>query len=330
MKLCGLFATAAVASDAAWNEVNRRQGKHGRVNLGDDNDRLLLHHPICMTYPDDQKCKSECQETFTANSGRISISDYESFTSCLWQIKLPPTRTITLQFVDDFDLEYHYQCGYDRVHIFSGSVDGDNQRQGRFCGPRGSDNLPWDGSGRNVAVNGEMNFFSAPYDIRNNNAIIGFDADQSLIGGGFTLVWNSHKLYDYDFTDVFEAHEFVTTTAQFLFDNVQFDSPREKRVYSKQLAGRIIEASHRALSNNPGSSGPKQRRCAKSQDESVSNETVQIMKDLYDNDQADFRDAMAAMEALITEFLGNCRVGGQKWPVRVTQFGEAVEDDRRL
>ena len=36
------------------------------------------------------------------------------------------------------------------------------------------------------------------------------------------------------------------------------------------------------------------------------------------------------MEALITEFLGNCRVGGQKWPVRVTQFGEAVEDDRRL
>ena len=90
-----------------------------------------------MTYPGDDKCKPECQKTFTENSGRIEISDYESFTSCLWQIKLPPTRTITLQFVDDFDLEYHMQCGYDRVHIFSGSIDGDNQRQGRFCGPRG-------------------------------------------------------------------------------------------------------------------------------------------------------------------------------------------------
>jgi len=227
MKLCGLFATAAIASDAAWNEVNKRGGKHGRVNLGDENnDRLLLHHPICMTYPEDAKCKAECQQTFTQNSGEIQVSDYESFTSCLWQIKLPPTRTIELQFVGDFDLEYHFQCGYDRVHIFSGSIDGDNQRQARFCGPKGSDEFPWDGSKRNVAVNGEMNFFTAPFNIHNNNAIIGFDADQNLVGGGFTLKWNSHKIYDYDFTDVFESHEFVTTTAKYLFNSVQFNSVR--------------------------------------------------------------------------------------------------------
>ena len=90
-----------------------------------------------MTFPDHPNCKSSCQKTFTSFSGRIEVSDYESYTSCLWQIKLPPTRTIEIQFEGKFDLEFHYQCGYDRVHIFSGTVDGDNQRQARFCGPKG-------------------------------------------------------------------------------------------------------------------------------------------------------------------------------------------------
>ena len=107
--------------------------------MGDGNqDRLLLHHPMCMTFPDHPNCEESCQQTFTSFSGKIEIKDYESYTSCLWQIKLPPTRTIEIQFTGDFDLEYHYQCGYDRVHIFSGSIDGDNQRQGRFCGPKGT------------------------------------------------------------------------------------------------------------------------------------------------------------------------------------------------
>ena len=73
-----------------------------------------------------------------------------------------------------------------------------------------------------------MNFFTSPYDIRNNNAIVGFDADQSFVGGGFTLKWNSHKMYEYDFTNVFEAHEFVTKTANHLFNNVMFNTDRGK------------------------------------------------------------------------------------------------------
>ena len=132
-------------SDAAWDQVEKRGGKHGRVNMGDGNqDRLLLHHPMCMTFPDHPNCEESCQQTFTSFSGKIEIKDYESYTSCLWQIKLPPTRTIEIQFTGDFDLEYHYQCGYDRVHIFSGSIDGDNQRQGRFCGPKGSLSFSFD------------------------------------------------------------------------------------------------------------------------------------------------------------------------------------------
>jgi len=54
------------------------------------------------------------------------------------------------------------------------------------------------------------------FDIRNSQAFVGFDADQSIIGGGFTLKWNARRMYEYDFTDVFEAHEFVTKEAGFL------------------------------------------------------------------------------------------------------------------
>lgn len=107
----------------------------------------------------------------------------------------------------------------------------------------------------------------------------------------------------------------------------------EKKLYQKQLDGKINSASLRALQNNPGSpDGFKKRRCAKSEAEPVSDATVRIMMSLADmkNGNADFRDAMGAMEALITEFLGDCRIGGKRWPERVSDFAERVEDDRRL
>ena len=77
-------------------------------------------------------------------------------------------------------------------------------------------------------MNGKMNFFSQPFDIRNNQAFVGFDADQSFIGGGFTLQWNAKRMYEYDFTDVFEAHQFVTEEAAYLFTKVQFNTERGK------------------------------------------------------------------------------------------------------
>ena len=75
-------------------------------------------------------------------------------------------------------------------------------------------------------MNGNMNFFTQPFDIRNNQAFVGFDADQSFIGGGFTLQWNAKRMYKYDFTDVFDAHTFVTEEAGFLFTKVQFNTER--------------------------------------------------------------------------------------------------------
>ena len=77
----------------------------------------------------------------------------------------------------------------------------------------------------------------------------------------------------------------------------------EKKLYQKQLDNRITAASLRALQNNPGSpDGFKKRRCAKSQNESVSNEVVQIMMDLSDNENADFRDAMVSLIQIQSAF----------------------------
>ena len=135
----------------------------------------------------------------------------------------------------------------------------------------------------------------------------------------------SGNSYDYDFTDVFQAHDFVTKTAAVKFGNFSFKKRRSKyhnnspfknvlflrhpkcwiifmsflagRVLTKNLAGKITAASKRALSNNPGSSGGLKRKCAKSQAISVSNETVQIMKNLADDGKnANFRDAMVSFE----------------------------------
>ena len=51
-----------------------------------------------------------------------------------------------------------------------------------------------------------------------------------------------------------------------------------------------------ALSNNPGSHGARRRRCAKSEEISVSNETVQVMKNLADDENASFRNAMVIFQ----------------------------------
>ena len=140
----------------------------------------------------------------------------------------------------------------------------------------------------------------------------------------------SEKSYEYDFTDVFQAHEFVTKTADQLFNNLSFKTKRSKytknfkwfienkllcnlpvslmihsshflvkRHCGKRLEGRITAGTLRALQNNPGSGGLHgigQRRCAKSQELSVSNETVQIMKDLADDENANLRDTMVSFK----------------------------------
>lgn len=335
MKLFGYLAAYALAAkDAKWDEVTKRHGKHGRLNAHQGGqDRLLLHYPICMTNRDSPLCDKTCIKKFDNLSGQIKVKDYNSFRSCLWEINVPAGNTLTFQFVDEFNLEYHTRCGFDRVHIFSGTIDGETRRQGRFCGPKPGTKKPYDGSRRNNNIKGVMPFWDEPYDIQSNNAIVGFDSDQTLSGGGFTLIWNSYKTSNYDFTNVYETHSFLTKQAEYLFGSVNFEDNKKKKKYTKMLQGKIIGASLRALSNNPGSKGEKQRRCAKSEALSVNPSLVNLCSELEQKVnlmEADFSDAMSGLIALIDEFLGECTMAGEKWPLKVRKFSQSVTRDRIL
>ena len=72
----------------------------------------------------------------------------------------------------------------------------------------------------------------------------------------------------------------------------------DKKKFEKQLNGKIIRASKAALTNNPGSSGSKKRRCAKSEAISVSNAIVSkctTLQSKVDSMTADFSDAMVSL-----------------------------------
>lgn len=334
MKLFGILAAVGIAKDEKWSKVEKRGGKHGRVSVdGPGQDRLLLHYPICMTNREHPLCDSGCVKKYTQLSGQIRVKNYDSFKSCLWEIEVPATHTLSFQFKDTFDLEFHQRCGYDRVHIFSGTIEGDNQRQGRFCGPKPGTGKPFDGSGRNVEINNNMPFYDSAFDIQSNTAFIGFDADQSFVGGGFTLTWNAFRTTNIDFTNVFEAHQYITKQARYLFNAVMFESAKDKKKFEKQLEGKIIRASQSALQNNPGSVGDKKRRCAKSEQIPVSNDIVSKCTQLQskvDSMTADFSDAMDVIIDLITEYLGDCKKAGERWPDRVSGYARNVANDRKI
>ena len=54
-----------------------------------------------------------------------------------------------------------------------------------------------------------MPFWDVPYKMMANKAIIGFDIDQTKLGKGFVLEWNAVDNSIYDFTDVYESHDFL-------------------------------------------------------------------------------------------------------------------------
>ena len=241
----------------------------------------------------------------------------------MWTIAVPAGQSISFKFEKKFDLEYHHRCGYDRVHIFSGTIDGETQRQGRFCGPKTASNKPYDGSRRHVETNGVMPVWDTAFDIQSNTAIVGFDSDQTFVGVGFKLVWNSHPANGpVDFTNVFDAHGWLADSAKTLFNSVMFRTDKgifaniinkyiiknikhiiyflDKKKFKKQLDGKITTSSRTALQNNPGSgAGYKKRKCAKSQQISVSIALVEkchALQTKINQQDADFSDAMVSIK----------------------------------
>jgi len=213
-----------------WKRNGRRNGKHGRTDVT-NNDRWIWDFPLCMTVPNSPSCDNECKGDFTADSGSIVIKpkDYINYQSCLWTIKVSPNKKLLFSFDKKvgFDVEYHHKCGYDRIHIFSGTIEGENKRHARWCGPKDGAK-PYDGTGKVKETDGVLPFWDAPYDLGSNEAIIGFDVDQKFVGNGFTLRWNAENMYDIDFNNVYEAHQYLEDALAGQMTQILFPKDKSK------------------------------------------------------------------------------------------------------
>ena len=99
----------------------------------------------------------------------------------MFQINVGPNRRVHLQFDQDagFGLEWHRQCGFDKVHIFRGNADNfvETNRIARFCGPK-SGSAPFDGSGKLKAVDGSQPMWDTAFNTRSSEILVGIDLDQ--------------------------------------------------------------------------------------------------------------------------------------------------------
>ena len=78
-------------------------------------------------------------------------------------------------------MEWHYMCGYDKLHIFTGSIEnyGSTNRIARFCGPKMKGwSKPFDGTRQLKNIGGVLPMWDEPYDTNTNEVIIGIDLDQ--------------------------------------------------------------------------------------------------------------------------------------------------------
>ena len=105
-----------------------------------------------------------------------------------------------------------------------------------------------------------------------------------------------------EFLSVFDAHDSVSHIARSLFQGpseliANYLKKPKIELLKRQLNGKIIRASNKALANNPGSNGPKKRKCAKSEKMSVSDETSSKVAHLefrFAFGAADFSEAMVS------------------------------------
>ena len=155
-----------------------RGGKHGAVDL--EGTRYNWKIPKCITSP--EFCKLDKVET--ANSGKIKLTakDYENHRNVMYRIQLGDSRKIKLKFNQEegFGMEWHRNCGYDKVHIFTGRADDfDNaQRIARFCGPKKAGGAPFDAAGNVRPINGKMAMWDEWMDVGSGDVIVAIDLDQ--------------------------------------------------------------------------------------------------------------------------------------------------------
>ena len=140
---------------------------------------------------DHERCDGQIF-TGDVKNGEISHRAYPDFFNCQWQIHAPEGKTVGLKFYNDFDLEYHKQCGWDRVHIRCLDDPAFDAKGGkpisRLCGPMNSANT-WAHDALKMMP--KKSFFKESTDTGCQKVLIEFNTDQDTQGQtertGFTL-----------------------------------------------------------------------------------------------------------------------------------------------
>jgi len=199
MKLSLALIMAASANKderkAARTERQLRQDKRQMFTP----ERFVYQFPVCDSIEQcaDPVNNPECDgELFTNESGSISHRAYGDYFNCQWQIKADPGNHVGLKFFDDFDLEWHAWCGFDRVHIRCLDDPAFDEKGGkpisRLCGPKnrhkdGESSIGYDA----LKIMPKNSFFKESTSTNCNHVLIEFNTDQDTGGlsdyTGFTL-----------------------------------------------------------------------------------------------------------------------------------------------
>ncbi|XP_070545496.1 tolloid-like protein 1 isoform X2 [Ptychodera flava] len=143
-----------------------------------------------MLHENGHNCKeSDCTHVIKAAKGEITSpnwpDNYPKRKDCTYHIIAAPGHRVVLEF-DEFDLEQHQECSYDRVMIYDGSST-DDSLMGRFCGNRIPDSVTASGNEMFVTLYSDASVSKK-----------GFKASHSSVCGGVLLATESlQSLYSH-------------------------------------------------------------------------------------------------------------------------------------
>jgi len=191
----------ALIATAAANKAERKALREDRQMRAEKRKlftplRYVYQFPVCDSV---EQCVDEenprCDgETFVNESGSISHRGYEDYFNCRWEIKAQDGNHVGLKFYEDFDLEWHSACGFDRVHIRCLDDPAFDSKGGkpisRLCGPKnreGDTSVAYDA----LKIMPKKSFFKESTSTNCNHVLIEFNTDQDTQGlsdyTGFTL-----------------------------------------------------------------------------------------------------------------------------------------------
>jgi len=298
------LATLALLAEGAQNG---KGGKHGGIEMGGDNERWVWDTPKCLSNSAD--CSQTIELTDLSGEIKFNAEDYVNFKNSLYTISLPG-RHIQLQFDQDHDfgMEFHKQCGFDRLQIFTGNAatfDKTN-RIARFCGPK-KGSKPFDGSGKLKEVDGVMPMWDEELNTMSSDVLIGLDLDQDFDGySGFTLKYTSFAIVPPVLDTFQKTAKWNEETIKSMVNLLEWKNPKAAQ---KSINSYFANVYKRASIPN--------QKCNKKWEAPVSGDLQSWMKEDFamsmDASMDNVTSFMNKQNFLMLEYVGSCK-GAAGWP----------------